>query len=453
MFFSPDRFTRDMADGVVLRRELKRYGVRLFCYYPVPHEISTDMKILNVLTDWQSQQESEKRRAATMRGVNEKIREGLFPQGWAPYGYRISGRKRETVIDIYEEEAEIIRQIYDWYYYHSVGCIEIARRLNDRHIISDPVRSKNSTWSDRRILLILKNEAYAGVWYANTYERISKTQLQRRPKSQHVAITIPAIISRMLWEQVQEKIRTRHTGRTVTYDYLMSCRMLCVCGRHMSGKPKTNGNKYYMYYACNSNRDRNRTCFEKGVVVSQVDDIVWQFAYELLQDPQRILSGYRTMQEESQEEQDTLARQIDALTEQIETHTVELASIVDQASRAKSQALQSVLEQKTEELGTIIDGLGNRREALLERQKDRPFDELAQRELIAEVEALRHSVDALKMIDQDADFEAKRTLIELLNLKATIRTDEQGQRWVDIHWLRTVNPRQLFPQSSQPAKR
>src|SRR2546423_13797457 len=41
VFFSPDRFTRDMADGVILRRELKRYNVRLFCYWPTPHEITS----------------------------------------------------------------------------------------------------------------------------------------------------------------------------------------------------------------------------------------------------------------------------------------------------------------------------------------------------------------------------------------------------------------------------
>src|SRR5690349_21438352 len=54
--FSPDRFTRDMADGVILRRELKEYGVRLVCFYPTPREITSDMEVLNVLTDWQSQQ-------------------------------------------------------------------------------------------------------------------------------------------------------------------------------------------------------------------------------------------------------------------------------------------------------------------------------------------------------------------------------------------------------------
>src|SRR6266496_2879582 len=45
VFFSPDRFTRDMADGVILRRELKRHNVRLFCYWPTPHEITSDMEI------------------------------------------------------------------------------------------------------------------------------------------------------------------------------------------------------------------------------------------------------------------------------------------------------------------------------------------------------------------------------------------------------------------------
>src|SRR5262249_6645479 len=132
MFFSPDRFTRDIADGVILRRELRKYGVRLFCYWPDFHEITSDMEIMHILTDYASQKDAERRREASMRGLDEKIRNGLFPQGHAPYGYRVVGRKRDSHLEIYKEEEYWIIQIYRWYYYDNIGCTEIARRLNQR---------------------------------------------------------------------------------------------------------------------------------------------------------------------------------------------------------------------------------------------------------------------------------------------------------------------------------
>src|SRR5262249_4106121 len=45
MFFSPDRFTRDVADGVVLRRDLRESGVVLMCFHPYPREITNDLEI------------------------------------------------------------------------------------------------------------------------------------------------------------------------------------------------------------------------------------------------------------------------------------------------------------------------------------------------------------------------------------------------------------------------
>src|SRR5690349_17787803 len=102
MFFSPDRFTRDIADGVVLRRELYKHGVRLFCFWPHFHEITSDMEVLNILTDWQSQQQVERQREMCIQAVRKKAMDGIFSQGSCPYGYRKQGQKKETVILICE---------------------------------------------------------------------------------------------------------------------------------------------------------------------------------------------------------------------------------------------------------------------------------------------------------------------------------------------------------------
>src|SRR5215212_6863905 len=42
IFYSSDRFTRDIADGVILRRELYKLGIKLYCCYPFPQEIRSE---------------------------------------------------------------------------------------------------------------------------------------------------------------------------------------------------------------------------------------------------------------------------------------------------------------------------------------------------------------------------------------------------------------------------
>src|SRR5262249_19278531 len=90
IYFSPDRFTRNMEDGVVLRGKLKKFGVKLYCFYPVLYEVGTGvMEVVNVLIDWKAQQENESRRESSQRSIGEKINLGLYPQGWIAYGYRV----------------------------------------------------------------------------------------------------------------------------------------------------------------------------------------------------------------------------------------------------------------------------------------------------------------------------------------------------------------------------
>jgi DNA invertase Pin-like site-specific DNA recombinase len=62
MFHDKDRFTRDIGDGVILRRELYRLGIKLICYAPYPREVTSENELVNILEDWQSQQYIEKLR-------------------------------------------------------------------------------------------------------------------------------------------------------------------------------------------------------------------------------------------------------------------------------------------------------------------------------------------------------------------------------------------------------
>jgi site-specific DNA recombinase len=456
MFFSPDRFTRDMGDGVILRRELRRHGVKLFCFYPAPYEITSDQEIMHVLTDWRNEEFIRSLTVSSMRSVKAKVDAKMFPQGTAPYGYRLQGEKRNTEIIKDLEEEETIRLITNWYYYHGLGVTEIAKRLNDRGIPS-PKNTRGATeWTPRAIRKILGKKAYTGIWYAYTWKHVDGKWI-KLPEKEENAIPIPEIIPLSLWERVQEKLSSRHAGKLEDSQYLMSCRLKCKCGSHMSGKRTTTSYRgtlcYYYYYRCNQNHEGTIPCKEKYMSAGDVDETVWQFALEFIQNPTALLEGLRQMQDEDKEKYDFARTQIGHLEEEITEGERTLASLVDQRSHTQSSTLTTILDERIEKIALAVDGIKKRRDILKIEQGQEPFSDEHIAAIASEVEEVRKMFEALHVINQEADFEAKQALIGLLDLTATVRRDELGQVWVDIVYLRKNYSRPLLPQKTIAQRR
>lgn len=96
------------------------------------------------------------------------VSEGKWPSNRAPYGYsreKLNGQKGWTLTP--DEHAPIVTDIFRWYTAGAVsetGCSErlgasrIARRLNERHILSPGGKD----WTNSAVGAILRNPAYAG---------------------------------------------------------------------------------------------------------------------------------------------------------------------------------------------------------------------------------------------------------------------------------------------------
>jgi site-specific DNA recombinase len=247
MFFSSDRFTRDIGDGVILRRELKRYGVKLFFYYPTVTEITSEMELFHIINDWRSQQQIEIQRDKSLASLRSKAESGLYTQGLIAYGYTISGRRHDTTVVIHEDEARTIRRIFSEYLYNNIGCSELARRLNKDRV---PTASGTSVWTERMVRVVLKRaNMYAGVWHANSQKRIGKGKVVRRPEEEQIPVPVPAIITRDERDATFAKLGTRRAGRENKYNYLMARRTDCSCGRRNTIQTFGTGesNRLYKY--------------------------------------------------------------------------------------------------------------------------------------------------------------------------------------------------------------
>lgn len=95
------------------------------------------------------------------RGIERSVADGNFIYG-APYGYRNvkvgTGRDRHNTLEINEDEAKVVRMIFDWSVTERIGSRKIADRLNEMGIKSP----RGNLWKKDTVYKMLCNEHYIG---------------------------------------------------------------------------------------------------------------------------------------------------------------------------------------------------------------------------------------------------------------------------------------------------
>lgn len=133
------------------------------------------------------------------------------------FGY--SWNKETKSIEINEEEAKIVKMVYEWYVYSDLGVNEISRKLAQLGVYG---KNSRKPVTAATLMQWLSNEAYIGMFHIN--KRGSSLDLGAgretkrfvNPKEEWIAVQRPdlAIIDRELFDLAQ-KIRAE---RRSTYD-------------------------------------------------------------------------------------------------------------------------------------------------------------------------------------------------------------------------------------------
>jgi site-specific DNA recombinase len=114
-------------------------------------------KAISYLRALLARQESDEKSHRTRSGLREAARQGRYPVGQPPFGYKSVGKKRERRFLVEKAEAAVVRRIFEDYV-AGVGVNRIAARLNE-----DGIRTRRgATFSARSILAVLPNRTYLG---------------------------------------------------------------------------------------------------------------------------------------------------------------------------------------------------------------------------------------------------------------------------------------------------
>lgn len=186
--------------------------------------------------------------------LSMKRERGEFIGNYAPFGYQKDPADRHRLV-VDEEQAEIVRKIFDWYE-DGMSASSIAKRLNAMQIMTpgdfkirdgcksfithDRNSSKLHAWTTTTIATILKNEVYIGNMVQGKHKSVSyrskKMMLTDESEWTVVEGTHAPIISDEQFAIIHERFarRTRISpGKTHVYPLsgLVSCG---ACGRRMN---------------------------------------------------------------------------------------------------------------------------------------------------------------------------------------------------------------------------
>ena len=122
LVFKLSRFGRNAADVLSSLQKMQDYGVNLICVEDGIDSSKDAGKLMISVLSAVAEIERENILVQTMEGRRQKAREGRWNGGFAPYGYQLVNGE----LIIAEDEAEIIRIIYDKFVNTTMGMAAIA---------------------------------------------------------------------------------------------------------------------------------------------------------------------------------------------------------------------------------------------------------------------------------------------------------------------------------------
>ena len=237
----------------------------------------------------------------TMEGRKQKAREGKWNGGFAPYGYELVNGE----LQIAEDEAEIIRLIYDKFIHTNMGISAIAAWLN-QHGYKKKKRQNNTldAFAASFIKGVLDNPVYCGklAYGRRKNEKVSGTRNEYRIVKQenymlHDGIH-EGIVSETDWElahQKREKTGVKYEKtHSLDHEHILSGILRCpLCGSGMYGnvnrKKKKDGTLYkdYFYYACKHRRlvDGHKCGYRKQWSEEKINNAVEEVIRKLVKNP------------------------------------------------------------------------------------------------------------------------------------------------------------------------
>lgn len=295
------RFSRSTLDSIRYTQELLDYNVGVFFQNDNINTLDTDSEFRLVIMAGVAQDEIRKLSERLKFGFRQAIKNGHVLGNDKIYGYD----KKDCVLTVNEEEAEIIRIIFDLYGNQRLGTRTISKRLMELGYTS----REGNAFNTLTIRHILENPKYKG-WYCGNKSQSVDYRTKRNvllDESEWVTYpdpSIPAIVSEELWNRAnalyrrrREEMKSRSSGLSFHNRYPYSTKIYCEeHGTTFHRQVIQTKKGQQEVWQCKVYRSHGRAaCSAPQIHSGDLDFILSDIFKELIRDKQKIIDSLVTV--------------------------------------------------------------------------------------------------------------------------------------------------------------
>lgn len=211
---SISRFARNTVDTLNYVRMLRDRNIAIFFEKENINTLDMNGELLLTIMSSLAQQEVESLSQNVKMGLQMKMKRGELIGFNGCYGYDYHTEDKSITVN--EEEAEIVRMIYDMYL-EGYGTTTIAKRLMELGIKN---KKGEVSWHTHGVMGMIKNEKYKGdILLGKTFttDPISKRRLANMGEENQYYLRDhhEPIVSREIWDKAEEIRMKRSRNKVV----------------------------------------------------------------------------------------------------------------------------------------------------------------------------------------------------------------------------------------------
>lgn len=417
IFDSISRVAREEhpVSAPMLRSALAHAGMELHYCDKGKADLSPYGGIIDYIGAVQAGEERKNILRQTNEGKLTHVRAGSVLTFRAPpYGYIVRSEQRQPAgfkhpfkyywLEINEDEARIVRQIFDWYVHgdvrevnHPLGVVNghvhrvpmsldaIARRLAAERVPTKSETSRHTPrklpafiWSATQVRNILRRETYIGIWHYRKTATVKAPETKRgwrqvaRPESEWISVDVPAILltddgqpDTDLFARAQERLREMAdtSPRRLKTDYLLRTR--CRCGRcgHAVGS-RLNDSTHRKYYCTHDKPIHGPArCDLPTFDGDALEGVVWRWVMRIVSDPDYLRETLDDLNRDEAREATLAAarKRLDEIERDIATLDRAAAQLLELLNRADNAFTPEQINAQQRENRRRLDGLRTER--------------------------------------------------------------------------------------------
>lgn len=291
------RFSRSTLDSIKYTQELLEHNVGVLFQNDNINTLDTDSEFRLVVMAGVAQDEVRKLSERLKFGFRQSIKNGRVLGNDKLWGYD----KKDCKLTVNEEEAEVVRLIFDLYANQRLGIRRLSQKLYDMGYTS----RKGNAFNVLTIRHILTNPKYKG-WYCGNksqsldYRSKKKVVLDENEWVTYPDPEIPAIVPEELWDRANALYKSRrrqmmsHQSAAGFHNrYAYSGKIICEehgTSFHRQLLTSSKGSKEV--WQCRVYRQRGRTaCSAPELRTSELDGIMAKIFSQMARDKTAIIDA------------------------------------------------------------------------------------------------------------------------------------------------------------------